>query len=76
VEDIKLKEILDYLQNNKTRKQKEILKYLNETGILHLLEAGREIRIYKFTSFSGYSMKLFLYWDGVLEYYLEELILS
>lgn len=76
MEDIKLKEILDYLQNNKPSERQELFHYLNETGRLHLLEAGREIRVYKFTSFSGYSMKLFLYRDGVLEYYLEELIPS
>ncbi|HBG16055.1 MAG TPA: hypothetical protein DDW93_04680 [Firmicutes bacterium] len=56
------------MQKNRISDWKTIVNYLKEEGRIRLLEAGKDIRIYQYISFSGDKVKICLYQDGTLDY--------
>lgn len=55
------------LRNNKANDRQEIINHLQKEGQIRLLEAGKDLRIYQFTSYSGFRTKIRLNVNGSIE---------
>lgn len=50
----------------------EFLSYLQSKGRLQLAEAGKNLRVYHFSSYQGNKIKVILLGEGVLAPFLED----